>query len=101
MLPKDIDYFTGERSRIIAQLLQVTDAPQLKNIGEVMKQEVDCAMKSDFTEMGLPLLLHEVLYCKAFLTLEFDILYMAFVELNVDLLILLAYPVNISQVVFI
>lgn len=60
MLPKDINYFTEERSRIIDQILHVTDAPQLKNVGEIMREEVECAMKSDFTETGLPLLLHEV-----------------------------------------
>ena len=44
----------------ISKILDVSDAPPIKNQSVVMMKELDAALKSDITDQSLPLLLHNV-----------------------------------------
>ncbi|XP_077975931.1 uncharacterized protein LOC120340906 isoform X2 [Styela clava] len=59
LLPKSVDYYKEERRITIAKILDVSDAPSLKNQGQIMIKELEASLKSDITNESLPLLLHQ------------------------------------------
>ena len=59
-VPLNAEYFTKLRCLGMKNKLLVREAFQVKNQGEVMIDEFECALQSDISLQSLPPLLHEV-----------------------------------------
>ncbi|ELT87773.1 hypothetical protein CAPTEDRAFT_48024, partial [Capitella teleta] len=58
-LPKDPLHFRRERQLVINRALEVCEAKPIISQGELMKEEVDICLRSDYTPQSIPLLLHQ------------------------------------------
>jgi hypothetical protein len=59
-LPKDPLHFRRERQLVINRLLEVCEAKPITSQAELMQEELDISLRSDYTPRSLPLLLHQV-----------------------------------------
>ncbi|EDO39453.1 predicted protein [Nematostella vectensis] len=58
-LPKDIEHFRRERKLAVSKTLTIREAQPLINQSEVMREEMETSVKSEYSPKSIPLLLHQ------------------------------------------